>query len=104
MGKEFDSGKIDAAGSNLLKTAAQLDDQIDALLDATKRIGEPCGDAEPIGMLLGVSCAAAEEVLIQALESVVTCLEAHAQKLHVAAANYDNAELDNVGTVDGVVV
>ena len=29
MGKEFDSGKIDAAGSDLLKMAAKLDDQID---------------------------------------------------------------------------
>jgi hypothetical protein len=102
MGKEFDPEKIDDAARELLKAANKLDDQIDEILTTTQGIGEPCGDAEPIGMLLGVSYAAAEEVLVEALESVVGCLEAHVQKLHVAAANYANSEQDGTSTVEGV--
>jgi hypothetical protein len=102
MSKQFDPDKIDTAGRDLLKTANRLDDQIDDFLTTTQGVGEPCGDAEPIGMLLGVSYAAAEEVLIEALESVVESLEAHAQKLHVAAANYANSEQDNLTTVESV--
>jgi hypothetical protein len=104
MVKQFDPAKIDAAATELMDAAGRLDDHIDAFLTKTQDIGPPCGDAEPIGMLLGVSYAAAEEKLVEALESVVTSLEAHVQKLHVAAANYANTAQDSTATVEAVEV
>ncbi len=104
MVKKFDPKKIDAAATDIMDVAGDLDDHIDDFISKTQGIGPAFGDAEPIGMLLGVSYASAEERLIESLESVVTSLEAHAGKLHVAAANYDNTAQDSTATVEAVEV
>ena len=104
MVKNFDPTKIDSAATDLMDAAGRLDDHIDAFLTKTREIGPAFGDAEPIGMLLGASYAAAEETLIEALESVVTSLETHVQKLHIAAGNYANTAQDSSATVEAVEV
>ncbi len=102
MGKEFDPGQIRSAAKDLARTAGDLDQQIDDFLDETKDIGEACGDAEPIGMLLGASYAAAEEVIVEGLASVVEGFEDFAAKLEVVAGRDELGEQGNKDAVESV--
>ncbi|WP_020577840.1 hypothetical protein [Actinopolymorpha alba] len=104
MSKQFDPEKIRAAAKELLKTSDRLDQQIDDFLNETRGIGEPCGDAEPIGMLLGISYEAAEEVVIEGLESVVTGFEMYAGKLEAMAVRDELAEQSNQERISTVGV
>jgi hypothetical protein len=104
MGQEFDVEKIRTAAKDLLKVADRLDDQIDAFLDEAKSIGEACGDADPIGMLLGVSYAAAEEVVVEGLASVVMSFETHAGKLEVLATSDESTEHANKTSLESIQV
>ncbi|GAA2757561.1 hypothetical protein [Actinopolymorpha rutila] len=104
MSKEFDPATIRSAAKDLLKAADHLDDEIDSFLNETKSIGEACGDAEPIGMLLGISCAAAEEVIVEGLASVVTGFEIFAGKLEAMAGSDERTEHGNKTTFDSVEI
>jgi hypothetical protein len=91
----FNASRLFDAATDILKAADALDDGIDAFLATVQSIGPACGDAEPIGMLLGLSTAAAEEVLVESLQSVVVGFEAVAGTVGQMAANDDQTEADN---------
>lgn len=97
--REFDPTNLRSAAKDLLRLADDLDDQIDAFLHETGAIGEVCRDAEPIGMLLGPSCGTAEDVVVEALESVVAGFETFAEDLRTLADRDAATEQDNERTI-----
>src|SRR5690606_30106839 len=102
--KGFDTGKIREVASDIRDLVDEVDTKLDGFLEETKEKGEPAGDAEPIGMLLGASYAAAEEVLVEGIESVTSGLEAFADNLDVLADSDDAGEHANESTLPTVEV
>jgi len=100
----FDVGQIRRAARDILRASDALDDEIDAFLLAVRSIGEPCGDAESIGALLGPSVASAEDTLVMSLESVVDWLEITAAEVLLMAANDAQTESDNAAAVAAMPV
>lgn len=100
----FDLGRLGRSARDILKASDALDDEIDTFLLAVRAIGEPCGDAESIGALLGPSVASAEDTLVTSLESVVEWLEITAAEVLLMAANDAQAEADNAAAVAAIAV
>jgi len=100
----FNVGQIRRAARDILKASDALDDEIDTFLQAVQAIGEPCGDAEAIGALLGPSVISAEDTLVMSLESVVDWLEITAAEVLLMAANDAQTESDNAAAVAAIPV
>ena len=104
MVSTFDVGQIRRAARDILRASDALDDEIDAFLQAVQAIGEPCGDAEAIGALLGPSVISAEDTLVMSLASVVEWLESASANLNVMADNDAQTESDNAAAVAAIAV
>lgn len=100
--REFDVEKLRSAARDLLRVAEALDDQIFAFQDETGAIGEPCGDAEPVGMLLGGSYLAGEDEVVLALDSVVEGFEIFAEDLRTLADRNAEAEQANTRVINAL--
>jgi hypothetical protein len=100
----FNLGRLGRSARDVLKAADALDDEIDAFLLAIQAIGEPCGDAESIGALLGPSIISAEDTTVMSLASVVEWLEVTAAEVLLMAANDAQTESDNADAVAAIGV
>jgi len=100
----FDVGQIRRAARDIFGVSVDLDDEIDRFLLAVQAIGEPCGDAEAIGALLGPSVISAEDTVATSLASVVEWLETAAANLECMADDDATTEFDNVAAVAAIAI
>jgi hypothetical protein len=100
----FDVDEIRRAARDLFWVSVDLDDEIDTFLLAVQAIGEPCGDAEAIGALLGPSVISAEDTVVSSLASVVEWLETAAANLADMADDDAATESDNAAAVAAIAV
>jgi len=98
----FDAAQISSCAQTMMTTAEALDTAIDTFLASVATIGEPCGSREPIGMLLGAGVGAAEDVLVESLQSVVDGFERVSGTLEFMAAADARTEADNNAAVAAI--
>lgn len=104
MTSTFDATQIAGCAADMMTTADALDAGIDTFLTSVAAIGEPCGSREPIGMLLGVGILAAEDVLVESLQSIVDGFERVSRSLDYMATADAQTESDNNTAVAAIPV
>lgn len=104
MTSTFDAKQIAGCAADMMTTADALDTGIDTFLNSVAAIGEACGSREPIGMLLGVGILAAEDVLVESLQSIVDGFERVSGALDYMATADAQTESDNNTAVAAIPV
>jgi hypothetical protein len=104
MTSTFDAAQLSSCAKAMMTAAGALDAGIDTFLASVASIGEPCGSREPIGMLLGAGIGAAEDTLVESLQSVVDGLERVSGSLEFMATADAATEAANNAAVAAIPV
>lgn len=104
MTSTFDAKQLSGCAKDIMTTAGALDAAIDTFLGTVAAIGPTCGSREPIGMLLGAGVGAAEDTLVESLQTVVDGFERVSGSLEYMAASNAQTESDNDAAVAAIPV
>jgi uncharacterized protein YukE len=102
-GYEIDPTALRQAAKSLGVVGEQLSSQWNALMSTVQGMGEPWG-GDDIGMLIGMSYLAVQDVANESYTSAAQDLAGYAEKLTAVADNHERNEQESAAAISAISV